>query len=369
MSSTLVEGKGGTFYPPFPVLAVASDDKDLFLLGGGGGSKSTKEVPNLVQAFKYDEATGGVRTVASINSGASTAVYISHAKALDLWLASCGTGCKMLSLTLENNSLTEVAAFETEEPGKFAAQNVVLCSPSGDMIATGGTEGSVRFWKVEEGKQKEAPVLAHKCAVHKEVLDLSWSRDGKVLASADRTGCCRLWDPSNGDETSSIKFKAPLNVRAVRYFTAPDGKEQLVMAGCGPRGPAVLGTFSVDGTKLKEVTVDKLPLSSIAVDASGSHVVVCLCSGEKHIYSLPDLRRSTRLKAAHDLPAPGCAFVGEATAVSGSGDRSINLLVARKSGSNTSFLLYIVLFLAAILVYFISQFAAPGAIPFGGGEL
>lgn len=43
-------GGRGTYYPPFPVLGLASDGLEIFMSCGGGGEKAAKEVPNVVQA-------------------------------------------------------------------------------------------------------------------------------------------------------------------------------------------------------------------------------------------------------------------------------------------------------------------------------
>ncbi|CAE7790065.1 PAC1, partial [Symbiodinium sp. CCMP2456] len=136
-----------TYYPPFPVLGLASDGGQIFLSCGGGGATAAKEVPNVVQAHRYDETTGQMSTIASLDTAKSVVVALSYAPALELWLGCVGRGCKVLQLSVEKNTLTEVCEWETEETGKPPSTNVARCSPNGHLVATGGTDGIVRIFE------------------------------------------------------------------------------------------------------------------------------------------------------------------------------------------------------------------------------
>ncbi|OLQ13503.1 Nuclear distribution protein PAC1 [Symbiodinium microadriaticum] len=359
------EGKGGTYYPPFPVLGLASDGGQIFLSCGGGGATAAKEVPNVVQAHRYDETTGQMSTIASLDTAKSVVVALSYAPALELWLGCVGRGCKVLQLSVEKNTLTEVCEWETEETGKPPSTNVARCSPNGHLVATGGTDGIVRIF--EAAKLQSSPVLKHSCAKNDEVLDLEFSPDNKVLASCDRTGLCRLWDPSTGEETKSIDFKhagTAVAIRAIRYLPPQEGQQHFLCAMSAPRGPACLAIYNADGNVVKDVKVHDKPLTAIAVDKTGQTVCVNLVTGGKRLYSLPNMRCLKKAENVHDLPAP-CAVFVDSTAVSGSGDRSINLLSCKKSpgGGGTS-CLYLLLLVAVMVAacFLIMRIGMKGAV-------
>lgn len=352
-------GKNGTYYPPFPVLGLASDGQKVFLSCGGGGEKAAKEVPNVVQAHRYDEATGGMSTIASLDTGKRVVVALSYGKALDVWLATVGGGCRALQLSVENNTITELCEWTTETEGKGPSQNVGRLSPSGQLVATGGTDGKVKIF--EAGKLKAEPVLKHDCAKNDEVLDLAFSPDNKVLASCDRTGSCRLWDPTTGEQTRTIEYKysgTAVSVRVLRYLPpGEDGQQLLLAAMSAPRGPACLALYNNDGKIVKQLKLDQKPLTAMELNHSAEQVCVNFVTGGKRIYSLPAMRCLKKVENVHELPAPCAAFVGS-TAVSGSGDRSINLLTC-KGGGGFSFL-YLLLLIA--MMAFVSFLIMSGGL-------
>lgn len=60
---------------------------------------------------------------------------------------------------------------------------IVLYSPDGTMLASGGGDMTVRFWNVSSS------MIHHICIGHKNhVLCASWSPNNQYFVSADRNG-------------------------------------------------------------------------------------------------------------------------------------------------------------------------------------
>jgi WD40 repeat protein len=76
------------------------------------------------------------------------------------------------------------------EPEKLERDEVdaVVFSPDGSIIATGGSDKMVRFWKTD-GTPARAPLYGHADAVR----GLSFRPDGEVVASASSDGTVKLW--------------------------------------------------------------------------------------------------------------------------------------------------------------------------------
>jgi len=291
--------------------------------------------------------------VAALNTGKSLVVHLSYSPVANLWLASSRNGCKILSLSVEENTITELCEWVTEESGKEPEQNLARYSPDASMIVTGGTDGQVLVWKAQ--KPPAVPVLHRKCGTKgKEILDADFSPDGKYVAACDGAGTCRVWElakeePEDGTVITyaSPAVKGKVFIKLCRFWSDASGKTTLILGANGGRGPALVGLFSIDGTKLKEVNMDKQPIKSIAVDPNNGRFVVGLMSGAKSVYTCPGLSCIKKTKELHSLPAQAVAFLGEGTAVSGSGDRDLHLLNFK--GGSGSVLCYLFVLLLALM--------------------
>lgn len=78
-------------------------------------------------------------------------------------------------------------------PGHTDAVLHVSYSPDGKRLASGGGDGAVRFWN------PGTAMPMHTCLGHKNhILTACWSPDGANFISADRNGEIRVWDPMTG---------------------------------------------------------------------------------------------------------------------------------------------------------------------------
>jgi hypothetical protein len=143
-----------------------------------------------------------------------------------------------------------------KQVGKLIGHEIaVLCitySPDGKTIATGAVDATIRLWNADTGA--EIKVLRG----HGERVEaLTFSADGKTLISGALDGTMRFWDVDEGRETAKLGGVADAaadtaswsfsnSVRALRF--TPDGATLLV--GGGPR---TLRLF--DAATRKEIAV------------------------------------------------------------------------------------------------------------------
>jgi WD40 repeat protein len=103
----------------------------------------------------------------------------------------------------------------------------VALSPEGKRIATGGLDGTIRVWDLENGKLLRA-LIGHDSYVY----GLSWSPDGNTIASAGSfDATVRLWDTRTGQPLRVFRgFREYL----VHVAWSPNGKT--LIAGGGESG-------------------------------------------------------------------------------------------------------------------------------------
>ena len=108
------------------------------------------------------------------------------------WLAysTLGGAIKLRDLAADR----EKAALE----GHSLIASALRFSPDGKLLASGGTEGDIRLWKVDAGKPLfDAPLKGHRSGV----IHVAFSPDGRTLATtcgADQT--IRLWSLATGQD-------------------------------------------------------------------------------------------------------------------------------------------------------------------------
>src|SRR5205085_625850 len=102
----------------------------------------------------------------------------------------------------------------------------VSWSPDGKRLATGSDDGTARVWEAAGG-QALLTLKGHSDGV----ASVSWSPDGKLLATGGRDGTAKVWEAAGGQELLALKGHTS-GIGSVCW--SPDGK--------------MLATGSDDGT-------------------------------------------------------------------------------------------------------------------------
>jgi uncharacterized protein with WD repeat len=140
-------------------------------------------------------------------------------------------------------------------------------SPDGRILASGSSEGEIILWNVENGKSiktfKEQP---------EAVTSLDFSPDGEILASGSINGNISLWDIVSGKKIKTLRDYSGSSVFSVAF--SPDGKilasgnthkivlwdvisGRRIKALEGHSGRVYSVKFSPDGKLLASASVDK----------------------------------------------------------------------------------------------------------------
>jgi WD40 repeat protein len=135
---------------------------------------------------------------------------------------------------------------------------VIAWSPDGKSLSSGCADGKVRIF---DGK--EIRICASK--ENAPVLTLAWSRDSKIVASGDSKSI-RLWNASSGKETRSLKIDSPFLPPFVNSLSwSPDGK---VLASA--TGQRMLQLWDPDtGTEIRSWAAHREVVNSVAWSPDG----------------------------------------------------------------------------------------------------
>ncbi len=186
-----------------------------------------------------------------------------------------GSDCRNVSLrqaylenTIWNNAQVQGIDFgEYPYLQHTAGVNSVSWSPDGKKLASASSDNTVRIWDGTTGNVIKA------CTGHTDsVNSVSWSPDGKKLASASDDKTVRIWDGTTGNFIKACTGHTSY-VRSVSW--SPDGKKlasasydktvriwdgttgNVIKACTGHTGTVWSVSWSPDGKKLASASYDK----------------------------------------------------------------------------------------------------------------
>ncbi|MBE9124671.1 MULTISPECIES: WD40 repeat domain-containing protein [unclassified Coleofasciculus] len=184
------------FHPTTKILASASKDKTIKLwkIEDGKEIKTLKNDEGEISSVAFNPR-GNILAIGtgSTNNGKIKLWSLNPEKPADLKDSP--------DQTLEHGSPVKCIAFN---PVGFSS-NLLKYILGQDQLASGGTDGNIKLWTIENNLKKMNTDLMRSLAPHDQILSLAFSGDGKILASGGADGTIKLWSISNGKELRILK--------------------------------------------------------------------------------------------------------------------------------------------------------------------
>jgi tRNA A-37 threonylcarbamoyl transferase component Bud32 len=181
--------------------------------------------PATVRALAFDfRSSNQVQTVGDDNSWQWWGIQDSKRWGIrylpvEAWSVACSAQADHFAVGLANGTVhcsNHAMKEEFNHLGHRGPVKALTYSPNGRLLASGGADGVIKLWDVATGKD-QGTLEGHKGAVE----SLAFSPDGKTLASASADGTVRLWGVVSGKEKASLPGH-PRGTGAVAF--SPDGK-------------------------------------------------------------------------------------------------------------------------------------------------
>ncbi len=185
--------------------------------------------------------------------------------------------------------------------------NSFSLSPNGKQIAIGGGDGDgiVRLWSLTAPSPRQPERQFN--TQQSSVLSLSFSPDGKTLATGGVNGIVRLWSLEGQLETPIAEFKT-LQSNIVSLSFSPDG-QQLAIAGFD-QGASSVSLRNLTNPLLPTLQAHERPVSSVQFSPDGQQLLTVDGRALIRVWSLAGRRLPSLPVRQPDIAVPGKRVVG-----------------------------------------------------------
>ncbi|MBN1583152.1 MAG: N-acetylmuramoyl-L-alanine amidase, partial [Anaerolineae bacterium] len=160
--------------------------------------------------------------------------------------------------------------------GHTGSVNDITFSPNGKRLATASADKTARLWNADSGAELFV-LLGHSASVS----DVAFSPDGKFLATASADGTAKVWDTGTGREQTPLAQTGPVSpVRRVTF--SPDGTR---LAAASENGTVRIWS-QPSGKELYLLSDHQGNLTSLAFSSESTHLASAGADGAANLYTM-----------------------------------------------------------------------------------
>jgi WD40 repeat protein len=185
--------------------------------------------------------------------------------------------------------------------------NGVAFSPDGSLVASAGADGTVRVWRVQDGQLQHT--LTHGGGI---VLSVAFAPNGQLLASGGEDGTVKLWRVATGVEERTIPAH-DLWVSSVAF--SPDGS---LLASASADGTVKLWQVA-NGQPAGDIQAHDLWVTCIAFSPNGQLLASSGEDGTVKLWRVADGELTRTLNYSPDAPAFSVAFSSDGSQLAAGG--------------------------------------------------
>lgn len=175
--------------------------------------------------------------------------------------------------------------------GHEKSVNCIVFANDGATLVTSSTDRTIRLWRYPSGELK-AMLTGHR----NTVMGLAISPDGQTIASASYDGSVRLW-PLSGDDEPAILKAGSKNVTSVLF--TPDGR---FLASAGLGDEVVIWSTAFREVVARLGGVHRDAVAAIQMSPDGESLISLGAEGTMAVWNTKDWLVERRIDLSGDAP-------------------------------------------------------------------
>ena len=336
--------------PVFGLVCWEAKGRKLGLYCGGGGSSKTG-VGNQLALVDLDD---DIKVLSKFDTGDELGSLARRCgESSNDFVVCFGSKLRMFQVMddaiLEKQGSEIVADFHEKEP----CVNAMDVAYDGLSLVTGGDDGVVRLWVLEEDDlRRDRDCPGHDAAV----TSVAYADAAHLIVSASKDGSCRLWSATLGTCFTIIDVRAvtPIEVPKPRGKRAPpkpgvvmcrsarftDRDLSVIVASCPNRGAAFASKWALSVVKdeviLDMVTISRVSTNPVSTTAATKDLAAFGdVDGTVTVLSTATLKPVLTKRSVHDLPVTALAFSSDDSLLSASADYKVARITTPSRRSRT----------------------------------
>lgn len=329
--------------------------RHVVLSGGGGEGKSG--IPNaiLVSQFYVHSNSLSDQPVAKLGTGADLPYRMAVHPGGEGLICSMPQSCRWFEwdAVKSNDDVrgwglksSEKILSQLEDVGQ---QLALTFDDEGSVLAVGGEDGKLRVFK-----WPSMDSILDESNAHASVKDLSFSPDGKFLASVGSSGPGRIWDIASSTPVAALQKVKDERFGFCRFSQSVENHQVLYITAMQGNGGSIIKWNTTSWTRISSKHITRDSVTAFNVSPDGKYLAVGTMEGDILVLHSSSMRVHTVVKKAHLGIITSLMFSHDSRALlSTSFDSSARVtLVEDKKERGLSLWVILFMILLAIAMYY-----------------
>lgn len=278
-----------------------SIDTTRHVVLSGGGGEGNSGIPNalLVSQFFVDSNSLSDQPVAKLDTGADLPYRMTVHPGGEGLICSMPQSCRWFEWDAVKNDDVHGWGLKSSEKSLNQLEDVgqqlaLAFDDEGSVLAVGGEDGKLRVFK-----WPSMDSILDESNAHASVKHLSFSPDGKFLASVGSSGPGRIWEIASSTPVAALQKVKDERFGFCRFSQSIENQQVLYVTAMQGSGGSIIKWNTTSWTRISSKRITRDSITAFNVSADGKYLAVGTMEGDVLVLYSSSMRLHTAVKKAH----------------------------------------------------------------------